>query len=427
MAANADFAAVVTYLERERGVDRETVLQAIESSVEQAARKNTRVSADFTVRIDRKTLEIKAWDVYAVSNTERGFGIVTVEQARRFDPSVNEGDTVEIPMPVSKLGRIAAQTAKQTIMQKIRDAERANVLSEYKDREGEIVSGSVKLIARKDVFIELGKTEAVMPAKECVPSEVYRVGDTIRAYVLRVSAEASGPAVVLSRAHPDFVKALFRQEVSEVAEGRVEVVAVARDPGRRSKVAVRSLDPDPRIDPASACIGLGGSRVRNIVRELNNEKLDIVRYSDDPEIFVEEALKPAKLSTIYVDDDTNTVHATVPADKLSLAIGRGGQNVRLATRLTGWKISITSDEEPAYEESDDQVFENQSLKMQHALAVALNVTMDVAESIFVKGFHTPEGIVDVEPAYFQSQVGITDEQVQEIYANARAALQAKGE
>lgn len=425
MAANADFATVVAYLERERGVDRETVLQAIESSVEQAARKNTRVSADFTVRIDRKTLEIMAWDIYAVSDTEHGFGIVTVEQARRFDPNVNDGDTVKIPMPAAKLGRIAAQTAKQTIMQKIRDAERANIYNEYKDRVGDIVSGSVKLVARKDVFIELGKTEAVMLAKERIPTEEYNVGDTVRAYVLRVQNESSGPAVTLSRACPDFVKALFKQEVAEVAEGVVEIKGVARDPGRRSKVAVRSLD--MRVDPASACIGPRGSRVRNIVQELNNEKLDIVKYSDDPEIYVTEALKPAELTTIYVDDETQTVHATVPADKLSLAIGRNGQNVRLASKLTGWKISITADDEPVQEEPDVQTFENKRAEMTHALAVELNIPMGLAEQLFVNGFHTPEGIIHAEPAYLKSLIEISDMLLEDLYARAKAVVDAKGE
>jgi N utilization substance protein A len=328
-------------------------------------------------------------------------------------------------MPASKLGRIAAQTAKQTIMQKIRDAERSNIYNEYKDRVGDIVSGSVKLVARKDVFVELGKTEAMMPAKERIPTEDYVVGETVRAYVLRVQNETSGPAVTLSRACPDFVKALFRQEVSEVAEGVVEIMAVARDPGRRSKVAVRSLD--MRVDPASACIGTRGSRVRAIVQELNNEKLDIVKYSDDPEIYVTEALKPAELSTIYVDDDTHTVHATVPADKLSLAIGRGGQNVRLATKLTGWKIEITADEDPVQEEPDDQSFEDKRAAMTHALATELNIPMGLAEQLFANGFHSAEGIIHVEPAYLKSTINVSDLLLQDIYERANAVVAAKGE
>ncbi|MBR6802524.1 MAG: transcription termination factor NusA [Kiritimatiellae bacterium] len=432
---NEDLAAIITYLERERGVDPETVLQAIETSVAQAARKNTRVSADFEVHIDRKTYEIKAWDVYAVSNTERGFGIVTEAQAQRFDPSAREGDTVVIPMSAATLGRIVAQTAKQTIMQKIRDAERANVFKEYKSREGEIVSGSVKLVARKDVFVELGKTEAVMPAKECLPMEEYRVGDTVRAYVKRVQTESSGPAVVLSRADPEFVKALFRQEVAEVGDGSVEIVAIARDPGRRSKVAVRTLDPHSRLDPASACIGYQGSRVRAIVQELNNEKLDIVRYSDDPEIFVEEALKPAKISTIYVDDDEHKVYVTVPKDKLSLAIGRNGQNVRLASSLTGWRIEITADEDelgmedldqPISEEADSQSFENKRAELMNKLARDLDVEVEIADRLVQNGILSPEGVLAIEPALVKSFLNITDAQIQSIYEHAQAVVATKG-
>lgn len=425
MATNAEFAAVIGYLERERGVDRETILQAIESSVEQAARKNTHTSADFTVRIDRKTLEIKAWDLYAVSNSERGFGILTVEQARRFDPNANEGDTVKVPFPAAKLGRIAAQTAKQTILQKIREAERSNVYNEYKDRVGDIVTGSVKLLARKDVFVELGKTEALLPAKERIPTEEYNTGDVVRAYVLRVQNETSGPAVTLSRACPEFVRALFRLEVTEIADGVVEILGVARDPGRRSKVAVRSLD--PAVDPVGACVGMRGARVRNIVRELNGEKLDIVRYSDDPETYVRGALQPAEPTTLTVDRATHTVRATVPEDKLSLAIGRAGQNVRLATKLTGWKISITADERPVGEESDEVTFENKREEMVHELALAFDVTTAVAETLVNHGFHSPEGVLHVEQAYFQSETGLDEATVKDIYEHAQAIVDAKGE
>lgn len=424
---NAEFVAVINYLERERGVDRETILQAIESSVEQAARKNTRVSADFTVRIDRETLEIKAWDLYAVSDEERGFGILTVKQARLFDPNAQDGDTVKVPFPASKLGRISAQTAKQTIMQKIREAERSNVYNAFKDRVGDIVTGSVKLLARKDVYVELGKTEAVLPAKERIPTEEYNTGDVIRAYVLKVQSEASGPAVTLSRACPDFVKALFRLEVSEISEGVVEIMGVARDPGRRSKVAVRSLDPS--LDPMGACVGMRGARVKNIVRELNGEKIDIVRYSDDPEFFVREALKPAELSSLYVDDDTHTVHATVPSDKLSLAIGRAGQNVRLATKLTGWKISITADEEDNTAEvaPDTETFANKREELIYKLAKDFDVTTVTAEKLVDCGFHSPEGVLTAEKAYFQKQTEIDEATVEGIYARAQEIVDAKGE
>ena len=429
MATNAEFAAVINFLERERGVDRETILQAIEGSVEQAARKNTKVSADFTVRIDRKTLEIKAWDLYAVSDSERGFGILSVAQARRIakNDAIQEGDTVEVPFPASKLGRIAAQTAKQTIMQKIREAERSNVYNEYKDRVGDIVTGTVKMMARKDVYVELGKTEAVLPAKERLPGEDYSTGSVVRAYVLRVQNDASGPAITLSRACPEFVKALFRLDVAEVADGVVEVVGVARDPGRRSKVAVRSLD--PALDPVGACVGVQGARVKGIVRELNNEKLDIVKYSDDPEAYAREALKPAMPTTLRVDEKTHTIHATVPEEKLSLAIGRSGQNVRLASQLTGWKISITADATLGSVDEAKPVGPGTGTldAVIRRLAEALGQSEEVAAALVGKGFLSPEGIVAAERAYVQAQTGLADETVDAIYERAQAIADAKGE
>ncbi len=431
MAANAEFAAVIGYLERDRGVDRETILQAIESSVAQAARKNTRVSADFTVKIDRDTLEIKAWDVFAVSDTERGPGIVTVEQARRFAPDAQEGDTVRVPLPASKLGRIAAQTAKQTIMQKIRDAERANVYNAFKDRVGDIVTGTVKMLARRDIYVELNKTEAVLPAKESIPMERYEIGDVIRAYVKSVQNDGAGPAVTLSRACPEFVKALFRLEVAEVADGEVEVVAVVRDPGRRSKVAVRALVPG--LDAVAACVGSRGVRVHNIVRELNNEKLDVVGYSDDPLVYAREALKPAKDLTLTLDERTHTVHATVPAGKLSQAIGQRGQNVRLASQLTGWKISITESQEAGATIDDvlgpvpTETFQDQRAKMVSDLSAMLGVSADAAERLVDCGFHSPEGILATERAYFQSQTGLDDATVNTICEHAQAIVDEKGE
>ena len=427
MATNAEFAAVINYLERERGVSREVIIQAIESSVEQAARKNTRTSADFTVRIDRKTFEIKAWDTYAVSDSSRGFGILTVEQARRFKPDAVEGDVVTVPFPAAKLGRITAQTAKQTILQKIREAERTNVYNEFKDRVGDIVTGTVKVISRKDVYVELGKTEALLPAKERIPTEEFNTGDVVRAYILSVQNEPnnSRPAVTLSRACPEFVRSLFRLEVSEIADGVVEVLGVARDPGRRAKVAVRSLD--PAIDPVGACVGMRGARVHNIVRELSGEKLDIVRYSDDPEIFARGALQPAEPTTLVMDYDNHTINVTVPEEKLSAAIGRGGQNVRLASKLTGWRISITADEAAGNEDAEAQLFETKREEMVHAIAEAFDLTDEEAEILVNHGFHSPEGVLHVEQAYFQSETGLEPEAVKNIYERAQAIVDAKGE
>jgi len=248
---NNELLSIISYLERDRGVNREIIIQAIESAIQQAARKSLDVSNDLRVEIDRKTLSIKAFDTVIVSDEDSGVGFLALRRARTLKRDVKPGDTLDIEIPPSHLGRIAAQTARQMILQKIREAERKNVYDEYKDRIGDIVSGTIRQIIHRDLIVELGKTEAILPAKERIPTEEYNVGDRIRAYVFRVQSGVNGPAVVLSRACSDFVKTLFRLEVSEIADGIVEVMGVARDPGYRSKIAVKTLD--EKVDPVGAC------------------------------------------------------------------------------------------------------------------------------------------------------------------------------
>ncbi len=405
-----ELVSIISYLERDRGVNREVIIQAIETAIQQAARKNLNTSNDFKVTIDRKNFRISAHDIYAVSDEEHGPGILTVRQARRYDPTVKEGDTVRVPMQPEALGRIAAQTAKQTILQKIREAERKNVFEEYKDRVGDIVTGTVKLIAHRDLIVELGKTEAMLPAKERIPTEEYNVGDCVRAYVQRVQNNTSGPAIQLSRACPEFVKALFRLEVSEIADGIVEVMGVSRDPGFRAKIAVKTLD--PMVDPVGACVGMRGARVRNIVRELNGEKIDIVRWNPDIRIYLAQALAPAKLETIEVDERNHAVHATVAPDQLSLAIGKRGQNVRLATRLTGWRVSIDKS-------AEDESFAQQRESVEQSLVDLLDITPRQAAVLVENGFLTPEGIVASEMSYLQEVTGLGEDETKLIWLTAQ--------
>ena len=321
MAMNDNLQAVVNYIERERGVDREIVLVAIEQAIQQAARRNPGVTNDLRVSIDRKELSLHVYDTMVVTEEDTGTGFISVARARRFKPDAAEGDTIEIEMPASRLGRITAQTSRQMIMQKIREAERSNTFNDFTGRIGEIVSGTVTGSSHRDLFVMVGRTEMVLPAKERIPTEEFSVGDSIRAIVHNVKAETNnGPTVTLSRASGEFVRTLFRLEVSEIADGVVEIMGVARDPGYRSKLAVRTLD--EKVDPVGACVGLKGARVRNIVRELNGEKIDIVRWSEDPKAYIAGALAPAKLETVEVDPDAiNTVHVTVAPDQYSLAIG----------------------------------------------------------------------------------------------------------
>lgn len=410
---NNELLSIISYLERDRGVNREIIIQAIESAIQQAARKSLEVSNDLRVEMDRKTLAIKAFDTVVVSDEDTGLGFLSVRKAKTIRPDIQPGETLEIEIPPAKLGRIAAQTARQMILQKIREAERKNVYDEYKDRIGDIVSGTVRQIAHRDLIIELGKTEAILPAKERIPSEEYNVGDRIRAYVYRVQAGANGPAVVLSRACPEFVKTLFRLEVSEIADGIVEVMGVARDPGFRSKIAVKTLD--EKVDPVGACVGLRGVRVRNIVRELNGEKIDIVRWSDDIKQYVAQALAPARLEGVTIDPvEARTVHVAVASDQLSLAIGKRGQNVRLTSKLTGWRVDIQkSGEEASFEEQRESAIEE--------LAEVLDISEETASTLVANGFLTTEGIIEAEIPYLQEVTGLDEETVRKIWAAAQAA------
>jgi len=412
-AMNNELLSIISYLERDRGVNREIIIQAIESAIQQAARKSLDVSNDLRVEIDRKTLSIKAFDTVIVSDEDSGVGFLALRRARTLKRDVKPGDTLDIEIPPSHLGRIAAQTARQMILQKIREAERKNVYDEYKDRIGDIVSGTIRQIIHRDLIVELGKTEAILPAKERIPTEEYNVGDRIRAYVFRVQSGVNGPAVVLSRACSDFVKTLFRLEVSEIADGIVEVMGVARDPGYRSKIAVKTLD--EKVDPVGACVGLRGVRVRNIVRELNGEKIDIVRWSEDIKQYVAQSLAPAKLEGVTIDpDEARTVHVMVAPDQLSLAIGKRGQNVRLSSKLTGWRINIQkSGEEVSFEEQRETAVKE--------LAEVLDISEETASTLVANGFLTTDGIIDAEIPYLQEVTGLDEETVRNIWAAAQGA------
>ena len=418
MAMNDNLQAVVTFIERERGVDRELVLVAIEQAIQQAARRNPGVTNDLRVSIDRKNLSLHVFDTMVVSDEDTGTGFISVARARRIKPDAVEGDTIEIEMPASRLGRIAAQTSRQMIMQKIREAERSNTFNDFKGRIGEIVSGTVTGTSHRDVFVMVGKTEMVLPAKERIPTEDFNVGDSIRASVHNVKSESTGPAVTLSRASGEFVRTLFRLEVSEIADGVVEIMGVARDPGYRSKLAVRTLD--EKVDPVGACVGLKGARVRNIVRELSGEKIDIVRWSEDPKVYITQALAPAKLESVEVDPDaSNTVHVTVAPDQYSLAIGKRGQNVRLTSKLTGWHVDITKAMSLAS-------FEDQKAEAIKTLADTFSISTAVATQLADAGFLTVEGIVESDEEGFIAATGLDEVTAKGLYAAAQAVAELTG-
>ena len=408
MAMNNQLLAVVQHIESERGVSREIVLTAIEQAIQQATRKNRDVTNDLRVAIDRKDLSLHVFDTLVASDEDTGPGFITIAQATRFNHGnpVREGDTIEIEMPASRLGRIAAQTSRQMIMQKIREAERANTLSEYKDRVGDIVSGTVSAISHRDTYVTVGKTEMLLPGKERIPTEEFQVGDPIRAIILRVESDtkgtsvAKGPSVILSRASNKFLEALFHLEVSEISDGVVEIMGVSRDPGYRAKLAVRTANEN--VDPVGACVGQRGSRVKAIVNELSGEKIDIVRWNEDIRQYVAQALAPARLESIEVDPVLpNTVHVVAAADQYSLAIGKRGQNVRLTMIFSFLFVEIRKSMATAS-------FEDQKAEAIRVLADTFSVSTAVATQMADAGYLTIDGIADEDEASFIAATGLDE-------------------
>ena len=412
---NMELQTVVEHMEKERGIDREVVVQAIETALLSAAKKSMGANREMRVTIDRKTFEITAFVQAFVADPVTVPGEqISLREARRIKSDAQVGEAVDVAIPPQRLGRIAAQVAKQSIMQKIRQAEKERVFEEYKDRTGDIVSGSVRRFERNDIVVDLGRAEALMPSRERVPTEEYQAGDRVRAFVLKVDNESSGPEIVLSRTHPEFVRRLFELEVSEIADGTVEIKGIAREAGFRSKIAVYSHN--EKVDPVGACVGMKGIRVKNIVRELSGEKIDIVRWSEDIRTFVSNSLAPAKLARIEIDEDIHAVNVTVDPDQLSLAIGKKGQNARLTAKLTGWKIDIQRDE-------DTLGFQEKVALAIDRLAAIEGITAEQSQMLVQSGFLTAEGILEAEIDDLAAVEGFTSEMAAEV----RSAVEAWNE
>jgi transcription termination/antitermination protein NusA len=332
----------IEQLAKDKGIDRETIIGALEEAMVQAARKKFGQEKEIEARFNRDTAEIELFEFReVVERITDPTTQITHDRAREFDPDAEIGDEIGVKLDTADFGRILAQAAKQVIIQRVRDAERDIVFDEYKDRKGEIVNGIVRRFEKGALIVDLGRAEAVLPVKEQVPRENYRPGDRIRAYVLDVNNHAKGAQIVLSRASIHFLTKLFAQEVPEIYEGIVTIESAAREPGGRSKIAVASRDGD--VDPVGACVGMKGSRVQSVVQELRGERIDIVPWSPDAARYVCSALSPAQVSKVIIDEGQRSMDVIVPDDQLSLAIGRKGQNVRLAVQLTGWKIDIKSE------------------------------------------------------------------------------------
>lgn len=338
---------------KEKGIDRQVVIEAMEQAVLSAANKKYRNTRNLEAHYNNDTGEVELFEyVVVVEEVQDSYTEISLEEAREMDPECEVGDELGEKIDSGDFGRIAAQTAKQVIIQKVREAERETVFNEYKDRQWEIVTGQVRRFERGDLLIDLGRAEAILSGKEQMPREVYRPGDRIRAIITDIAMTTKGPQIILSRTHPQMLAKLFEAEVPEIGEGLVEIVNVVRDPGSRAKIAVASHDRD--IDPVGACVGMRGSRVQNVVSELRGEKIDIIPWSADIARFVCNALSPAQVVKVFMDEEQRTLEVIVPDDQLSLAIGKRGQNVSLAARLTGCRIDIKG--EGKVEEGDLEEF-----------------------------------------------------------------------
>ncbi|MEA5113794.1 MAG: transcription termination factor NusA [Geobacteraceae bacterium] len=327
---------------KEKGIDKLIILEALEQAVLSAANKKYRNTRDLEAHYNEEIGEVELFEfVTVVDEVQDSYKEIDLEEAREVDPDVEIGDSLGMKMDSSDFTRIAAQTAKQVIIQKVREAERETIFNEFIGRKGELVNGIVRRYEKGELIVDLGRAEAILPQNEQAPREVYRQGDRIKALITRIDMTGKGPQILLSRANPGVLAKLFESEVPEIAEGIVEIKAVVREPGSRSKIAVYSHDSN--VDPVGACVGMRGARVQNVVSELRGEKIDIIPWSDDIARFACNALAPAVVSKIYIDEDSKAMEIVVADDQLSLAIGKRGQNVRLAARLTGWRIDIKSE------------------------------------------------------------------------------------
>ena len=340
---NKELILALEDLEKEKGINKDYVLDAIETALVTAYKRNFNSLENVKVTMDRKTGATHVYSVkQIVKEVQNPETEITLEEARKVNPDFNEGDTLDTEIVPRNFGRIAAQTAKQVIIQKLRELEREIVYNEFNDRKGEIVSGIIQKADKNIVVMDLGKLEGVMPTKEQIPTEKYRVNDKIKGYVLDVEKGQKGaPQVIVSRSHPDFVRKLLEFEIPEIYEGVIEIKSVSRDPGYRSKVAVYS--PDPNIDPVGSCVGQKGVRIQNVINELNGEKIDVIEWNEDPSIYIAASLLPAQILAVDVKPEENFAQVIVPDNQLSLAIGKAGQNERLAAKLTNWKIDIKSE------------------------------------------------------------------------------------
>ena len=408
-----ELARVIEQVSKEKGIDRSIVVQAVENAMLSAAKKviggDMRIEAQYNPEIGEVELFKILTVVEQVTNAE--LEIALADARRNLDPEAQLGDEL-LEKLAQSYGRIAAQAAKQNLIQRLRDAERDIIYNEFKDRKGELThSGIVQRFEKKNIIVNLGRTDAILPEKEQIPRERYRQGDRIRAFILDVEMGGKGPQIVLSRTHPGFLIKLFEQEVPEIYEGIVEVKGAAREPGGRAKIAVVSHDQD--VDPVGACVGMKGTRVQSVVQELRGEKIDIVHWTPDPAEFVVRAMAPSRVAKIVMDEDAHSMEVVVPDDQLSLAIGKKGQNVRLASRLSGWNLEVRSEAEA----------EDEARRARLSLSAIPGVGDVTAELLFQHGFKSAEEVAQADEAALAEVDGIPEEKIPAVLAAARTHVE----
>ncbi|WP_372914827.1 transcription termination factor NusA [Sandarakinorhabdus sp.] len=417
-ANRAELLAIADAVAREKSIDRGIVIEAMEDAIQRAARARYGAENDIRAKIDPKTGETRLWRVLeVVEEPEDFFKQVSLKDALKKDKAAELGSYVVDPLPPVEFGRIAAQGAKQVIVQKVRDAERDRQYEEFKDRQGEIITGLVKRAEFGHVVVDLGKAEGVIRRDQQIPREVLKPGDRVRSLILAVRRELRGPQIFLSRAHGDFMRKLFAQEVPEIYDGIIEIMAVARDPGSRAKIGVISRDGS--IDPVGACVGMKGSRVQAVVQELQGEKIDIIPWSADTATFVVNALQPAEVSKVVLDEDEGRIDVVVPDDQLSLAIGRRGQNVRLASALTGKQIDIMT------EADESERRQKEFVEKSELFQTELDVDETLAQLLVAEGFSELEEVAYVDVAEIASIEGFDDDLGAELQNRAIEALERR--
>jgi N utilization substance protein A len=417
-ANKAELIAIADSVAREKLIDRGIVIEAMEDAIQRAARSRYGAENDIRAKLDPESGDLRLWRVLeVVEEPEDHFKQVDLKGAQKLEKDAAIGDFIVDPLPPIEFGRIAAQAAKQVIFQKVRDAERDRQYEEFKERGGEVITGVVKRVEFGHVVVDLGRAEGVIRRDQQIPREMVRVGDRIRSLILSVRREARGPQIFLSRAHPDFMKKLFAQEVPEIYDGIIEIKAAARDPGSRAKIGVISRDSS--IDPVGACVGMKGSRVQAVVQELQGEKIDIIPWSEDLATFVVNGLQPATVSRVVIDEEESRIEVVVPDDQLSLAIGRRGQNVRLASQLTGSQIDILTEADASEKRQREFVERSEMFQTE------LDVDETLAQLLVAEGFTAMEEVAYVDIDEIASIEGLDDEIAGELQSRATEALERR--